>query len=47
MNPHVVESCRVNRWEIAGPVIFFFLLGLLNLNIDGALFYFCRSAVDE
>eukprot|EP00913_Durusdinium_trenchii_P001526 g1413.t1 len=31
------------RREIAGPVIFFFLLGLLNLNIDGALFYFCLS----
>ncbi|CAJ1399908.1 unnamed protein product [Effrenium voratum] len=31
------------RFEIAGPVIFFFLLGLLNLNIDGALFYFCTD----
>jgi len=35
------------RWEIAGPVIFFFLLGLLNLNIDGALFYFCTDDVME
>ncbi|CAL1137113.1 unnamed protein product [Cladocopium goreaui] len=35
------------RWEIAGPVIFFFLLGLLNLNIDGALFYFCTDDAAE
>lgn len=28
------------RWEIAGPVIFYFLLGLLSLNVEGALFYF-------
>ncbi|CAK9106862.1 Probable folate-biopterin transporter 3 [Durusdinium trenchii] len=35
------------RREIAGPVIFFFLLGLLNLNIDGALFYFCTDDASE
>ncbi|CAE7249176.1 unnamed protein product [Symbiodinium pilosum] len=35
------------RHEIAGPVIFFFLLGLLSVNIDGALFYFCTDNVLE
>jgi len=28
------------RREIAGPVVFYFLLGILSFNIDGALFYF-------
>mmetsp|Transcript_60838 Transcript_60838/g.113771 ORF Transcript_60838/g.113771 Transcript_60838/m.113771 type:complete len:550 (+) Transcript_60838:61-1710(+) len=31
------------RHEIAGPVAFFFLLGLFSFNIDGALFYFCTD----
>lgn len=28
------------RWEIAGPIVFWFILGFLSMNIDGALFYF-------
>lgn len=28
------------RWEIAGPIVFWFALGFLSMNIDGALFYF-------
>jgi len=35
------------RWEIAGPVVFCFLLGMLSLNIDGALFYFYTDSVKE
>ena len=35
-----VGAMSPDRREIAGPVIFFFLLGLLSINIDGALFYF-------
>lgn len=31
------------RWEITGPITFFFLLGLLSFNIDGAMFYFCTD----
>mmetsp|Transcript_69681 Transcript_69681/g.176152 ORF Transcript_69681/g.176152 Transcript_69681/m.176152 type:complete len:563 (+) Transcript_69681:244-1932(+) len=35
------------RREIAGPVVFYFLLGILSFNIDGALFYFYTdSTVD-
>jgi MFS family permease len=28
------------RIEICGPVVFYFMLGMLSFNIDGALFYF-------
>eukprot|EP00931_Biecheleriopsis_adriatica_P120988 TRINITY_DN96077_c0_g1_i1.p1 TRINITY_DN96077_c0_g1~~TRINITY_DN96077_c0_g1_i1.p1 ORF type:complete len:553 (-),score=131.87 TRINITY_DN96077_c0_g1_i1:94-1752(-) len=35
------------RWEITGPVVFFFLLGLLSFNIDGAMFYFCTDSPEE
>merc|ERR1719191_648022 len=28
------------RKEIAGPIVFWFLLGMTSLNIDGATFYF-------
>merc|ERR1719215_374042 len=28
------------RQEIAGPVVFYFLLGMMSFNVDGALFYF-------
>jgi len=34
------------RWEIAGPVVFWFLLGLSSLNIDGAAFYFYTDSPD-
>jgi len=35
------------RWEIAGPVVFYFLLGMLSFNIDGALFYFYTDSFKE
>mmetsp|Transcript_24420 Transcript_24420/g.44271 ORF Transcript_24420/g.44271 Transcript_24420/m.44271 type:complete len:549 (+) Transcript_24420:79-1725(+) len=35
------------RWEITGPVTFFFLLGLLSFNIEGAMFYFCTDNAAE
>lgn len=35
------------RWEITGPVIFYFLLGVSSINIDGALFYFYTDGADQ
>lgn len=35
------------RWEITGPVVFYFLLGLLSFNVEGALFYFYTNAPDR
>jgi len=35
------------RMEIAGPVVFYFMLGLLSFNIDGALFYFYTDSPTE
>eukprot|EP00747_Dinoflagellata_sp_TGD_P023879 gnl/TRDRNA2_/TRDRNA2_130145_c0_seq1.p1 gnl/TRDRNA2_/TRDRNA2_130145_c0~~gnl/TRDRNA2_/TRDRNA2_130145_c0_seq1.p1 ORF type:complete len:576 (+),score=118.52 gnl/TRDRNA2_/TRDRNA2_130145_c0_seq1:86-1813(+) len=35
------------RREIAGPVIFYFLLGMLSFNVDGALFYFYTDTAAE
>lgn len=35
------------RKEIAGPVIFYFILGLVSMNIDGALFYFYTDSPQE
>lgn len=32
------------RWEIAGPIVFWFILGFLSMNIDGALFYFYTNS---
>eukprot|EP00930_Biecheleria_cincta_P003690 TRINITY_DN104618_c0_g1_i1.p1 TRINITY_DN104618_c0_g1~~TRINITY_DN104618_c0_g1_i1.p1 ORF type:complete len:557 (-),score=98.21 TRINITY_DN104618_c0_g1_i1:16-1686(-) len=39
----LVSFAMFIRWEITGPVLFFFLLGLLSFNIDGAFFYFCTD----
>merc|ERR1719433_2132519 len=35
------------RWEIAGPIIFYFLLQMLSFNVDGALFYFYTNSPQE
>mmetsp|Transcript_112914 Transcript_112914/g.326168 ORF Transcript_112914/g.326168 Transcript_112914/m.326168 type:complete len:571 (+) Transcript_112914:124-1836(+) len=35
------------RWEITGPVVFYFMLGLLSFNIDGALFYFYTNSHEK
>jgi len=35
------------RWEIAGPIIFYFLLQMLSFNVDGALFYFYTNSAAE
>lgn len=35
------------RWEIAGPVVFYFLLGMLSFNVDGAMFYFYTNSPEE
>jgi len=35
------------RWEIAGPIVFYFLLGMMSFNIDGALFYFYTDSYQE
>merc|ERR1719428_1193941 len=35
------------RREIAGPVVFYFLLGLSSFNLDGALFYFYTDSPEK
>merc|ERR1719460_3424065 len=35
------------RREIAGPIIFYFVLGLSSFNLDGALFYFYTDSPEE
>lgn len=35
------------RLEITGPVVFYFLLGMLSFNVDGALFYFYTDSPQE
>jgi hypothetical protein len=35
------------RHEITGPVVFYFLLGMLSFNVDGALFYFYTDSPQE
>lgn len=35
------------RPEITGPIVFYFLLGVMSINIDGALFYFYTDSVDK
>jgi MFS family permease len=35
------------RHEITGPIIFYFLLGMLSFNVDGALFYFYTDTAAE
>lgn len=41
-------SCIVYflRWEIAGPIVFWFILGFSSMNIDGALFYFYTNSAE-
>merc|ERR1719161_730818 len=34
------------RWEIAGPIVFWFILGFSSMNIDGALFYFYTNSAE-
>jgi len=35
------------RPEISGPVLFYFMLGMLSFNVDGALFYFYTDSVEN
>lgn len=35
------------RWEITGPIVFYFMLGMLSFNVEGALFYFYTDTPEK
>lgn len=35
------------RWEITGPILFYFMLGTMSFSLDGALFYFYTDTPEE